>query len=122
MAFRYTKVPGSDNKHLFTSKENQSPAYNANVVIQTTAEQTTVWYAPTGATSFTATGLTNTPYQGDKLKIMFAPDGSADHIMTFSTGFNATGGTVTVDSDNPAAIEFTFDGTNWVETGRAVGA
>ena len=119
MAFRYSRVPGSDNSNAIPSRENQSPTYAANVAIATTAEETTVWYAPTGATTFTKSG---TPFQGDRMEVIFSPDGSADHVMTFGTGFNATGGTVTVDSDNPAAIEFIFDGTNWIETNRAVGA
>ncbi len=101
---------------------NETPAYAATVDLPfaSDAAKTNVYYSPTGATTFTAN--VKRPLKSDRLVMDFKADGSA-RTMTFSTGFSGLSATtIVVGANKSATISFQFDGANWVETARTVGA
>ena len=118
--YRYTSLPGTNNKFLTTYRENQAPTYAATMAITATMEKTKVWISPTGALTLTAT--TTTPSKGDEMDIIFTADGSA-RTVTFSTGFaGLTATTLVCTASKVSQISFIFDGSNWCEKSRAVAA
>lgn len=118
--YRYTSVPGINNKYLPVGRENQVPTYAAAMVITTTFEKTKVWISITGALALTAT--TTTPSKGDELEIIFTADGSA-RTVTPGAGFaGLTATTLVCTASKVSTMNFTFDGSNWIETGRTVAA
>lgn len=121
-SFRYTKVPGDDNSQLLTSRENQSPAYAAAIAIITKAEKTKVWIALTGALALTATNASGETKKGDELDVCFSADGSA-RTVTPGAGFaGLSASTIVCGANKTASISCYFDGTNWIEKSRTVGA
>lgn len=92
----------------------------------------------TGATTFTRvngdtitatlTGditvtLTAGVSRGDRLKLILTQDGTGSRLVTWPSNFKKAGGTLTLSIAAGAVdvIEMIYDGTNWVETSRAMG-
>jgi hypothetical protein len=108
-----------DNTGRILTVEYQAPVYAATIALQLASAQTIVKVAQlTGA--LTITGETTRPQIGDELCLLFNADGT-NRIVTFGTGF-ASAGTLTVTANKQASATFCFDGTSWVEVGRAVAA
>jgi len=74
-------------------------------------------------TSNTAATITATaPRAGYVLRLSFTTDGTAGNVITFSTGFKATG-TYTLSTANKYySIMFVSDGTNLIELSRTAAA
>jgi len=103
----------------------QTPAYAASIAIATkmAVKDTVVRVGTlTGNLSLTiGVGSSTThPYAGDTITCLFLADGS-NRTVTFSTGFTPSA-TLVVTASKRASASFMFDGTSWVETGRAIGA
>lgn len=97
----------------------QTPVYGASIAITTTKKNTKVIVGQlTGALTLTAV-LTNA-LAGDTLAILFGTDGT-QRVVTFSTGL-ASVGTLTIPASKFGSTSFCYDGTEWVETGRAITA
>jgi hypothetical protein len=113
--YRYTIVPGIDNRYLETFKEVKAIAFASTITVAPTQEETTYDFATlTGAMTVNAT---LTPcFTGDRMACMFLSNGS-DRIVTFNTGFTANG-TLTVPASNRSIITFVFNGVKWIETSR----
>ena len=99
------------------TNDYSNPAYVATLALVPTANDTVVNVQQlTGAMTINVavTGV----YIGDKLHFMFAAD-SSNRTVTFGTGL-ASGGTITVTASKYGFVDFMFNGTTFVETGRAV--
>lgn len=119
---RYPLVtkPNEDNTGRIITVEYQAPAYAASIALKLNAAKTYVKVAQlTGALSITAE--TTRPQIADEMTIMFNADGT-QRTVTFSTGFSPSAATLVIPISKQAAITFVFDGTSWVETGRAIAA
>ncbi len=57
---------------------------------------------------------------GDELILVLINGATTGRVVTFSTGLNARGGTITGTPDVSSTISFVHDGTGFIETGRAV--
>lgn len=113
--YRYTVVPGTNNKYTVPYKEIKPITYAATKTLAPTQEETTYNFAQlTGAITIS---VTITPcYTSDRMICMFSAD-ATNRIVTFSTGFSSRG-TLTVLASGRASIEFIFNGTNWQEVSR----
>lgn len=81
-----------------------------------------VVYAPvalTGALTLNITAVTSSKI-GDRLTVLLLSD-STGRVVTFGTNI-ATVGTLTLIASKRGSCSFTFDGTKYVETGRAIEA
>lgn len=119
---RYPLVtkPNEDNTGRVITVQYQAPAYAASIALKLDAAKTYVKVGQlTGALSLTAE--TNRPKIGDELTVMFAADGT-NRTVTLSTGLTGSAATIVVTASKQATYTAVFDGTSWVETGRAIGA
>lgn len=97
----------------------QTPAYGASIAITTTKKTTKVIPAQlTGALTLTA--VVTGALIGDILIFVFSADGT-NRVVTFSTNFNSAG-TLTVVASKFGSTSFCYNGTAWIETGRALTA
>lgn len=85
---------------------------NHEEVIYTTA-------ALTGALTLNITAVTSSKI-GDRLTVLLLSDGTG-RVVTFGTNI-ATVGTLTLIASKRGSCSFVFDGTKYVETGRAIEA
>lgn len=114
--YRYDVVPGLDNTYAIPYREIKAVAYASSVALAPTMEITTYNFATlTGA--MTVTAVVTPCYTGDKMICLFKAN-TTSRTVTFSTGFSANGA-LTVLASGSAQIEFTFNGTSWVEKGRS---
>lgn len=118
---RYTKIPGSDNKFLFASKEIQSPVYASTIDLAITAEETIVDHAQLTGDLTETVDIANS-YTGDRLRCLYTTDGSV-RTVTFSTNFIAD--PAVIKDSSQLIIDFVFMGAvgtsgTWVETSRKV--
>jgi hypothetical protein len=115
--FRFNKVPGLDNKHALTRKQNIEPEYSAEIDITPDAdtEETFVRISLEGNATLTA-GVTR-PFVSDKMRIFISTD-STERTVTFSDGFIA--GELPIGSDSQAIVDFMFSDYNekWIEVNR----
>lgn len=119
---RYPLVtkPNEDNTGRIITIDYQAPVYAASIALKLYAAKTYVKVGQlTGALSLTAE--TTRPQIGDELTIMFAADGT-NRTVTLSTGLVGSAATIVVTASKQATYTAVFDGTSWVETGRAIGA
>lgn len=108
-----------DNTGRIQTVEYQAPAYAATIALQLSSARTFIKVAQlTGALTMTAE--TTRPQIGDELQLLFVADGTA-RTVTFGTGFSPSA-TLVVAISKQASASFCFDGTSWVETGRAIAA
>lgn len=113
--YRYTIVPGTNNKYAVPYKEIKPITYAATKALAPTQEETTYNFAQlTGA--MTITVAVSPCYTGDKMTCIFVAD-ATNRVVTFSTNFSSRG-TLTVLASTSAVIQFVFNGTSWYETSR----
>lgn len=97
----------------------QTPAYAATVSVTTTHRKTKLIPALlTGALTINAV-VTNA-IAGDELACVFISD-SGGEVVTYGTNFKSAG-TQTLNASKWGGSAFVFNGTFWVETGRAISA
>lgn len=119
-----TRIPTAsekqkDNTDRIRDNEYIAPDYAATIALLPSKSYTLVNPAAlTGAVTFTA-GVT-VPQIGDRMDFLLVSDGTT-RTATFGTGFLPTG-TFAVTTAKHATIGFIFNGTGWLETGRAVSA
>jgi hypothetical protein len=118
---RYPLVtkPNEDNTGRIITTQYQAPVYAATIALKL-AEAINIVKVGQLTGALTMTAETTRPQIGDKLTILFAADATA-RTVTFSTGF-APSATLVVAISKQASASFMFDGTSWVETGRAIAA
>lgn len=119
---RYPLVtkPNEDNTGRVITTQYQAPAYAASIALKLSEAKTYVKVGTlTGALSITAEATR--PQIGDELTIMFLADGT-NRTVTLSTGLVGSAATIVVVASKQATYTAVFDGTSWVETGRAIGA
>lgn len=124
-AARFTGASNSENTSVSFMNDYLAPAYAATIAlaIKPTAAKTVIQPAVlTGAVTFTANvgNSTAAPFVGDHIRFYLVSDGTT-RTATFGTGFLPTG-TLAVTTAKYATIGFEFNGTGWIETGRAVSA
>ncbi|MFX1704594.1 hypothetical protein PV783_11605 [Chitinophaga sp. CC14] len=116
---RFTPGPNQDNTFRTVTQDYKAPAYAASIKITASQQDTLVVPATlTGAVTFTAD--TTLPFIGDKMRILLKADATS-RVATFGTGFSSAG-TLTLAISKEGYIEFIFNGTAWVEMGRALTA
>lgn len=119
MATRFGTASDQDTTGRTLTYALLSPAYAATIALVVNAFKTFCQYALlTGALTTTANTTGN--YIGDTLVCLFLADGT-NRTVTFSTGF-APSATLVVTASKRASCSFVWDGTAWVETGRAIQA
>jgi hypothetical protein len=114
---------GRDNTDRIRNNDFQEPAFAATIAIKAFASYTLIKPATlTGVVTFSANvgDASNGPFVGDRMEFLFTPDGTS-RVVTFGTGFLPTA-TLSVTTAKQAYIGFVFNGTGWIETGRAVNA
>lgn len=95
----------------------QTPAYAATISLTTTLRETKLIPALlTGALTINA--VVTSAIAGDTLRVDFSAD-TTNRVVTFGTNF-ASAGTLTVTASKFAGISFMYNGTVWVEQGRAI--
>ena len=110
---------GKDNTSRILNNQYLTPAYASTIALKPYMAYTLVNPAIlTGAVTFTATVVA--PFVGDRMTFLLVSDGTT-RTATFGTGFLPTG-TLAVTTAKNANISFIFNGTAWIETGRAVTA
>lgn len=120
--YRYTTIPGLDNKYAIPKKEIKNPAYAATIDLSVDAEDTIVDHAQlTG--NLTETINVTLPFTGDKLTLIYNTDGT-QRTVTFSTGFISAAPLVIADTSQ-AVVDFVFMGQvgasgTWVEKCRQI--
>lgn len=120
---RFSGAKNTENTYVGLRADYQLLAYAASiacVVKQGVAETLFQIAALTGALSLTINvgSATLDPQVGDVAQFLFLSDASI-RVITFSTGFK-TAGTLSTVASKKAFISFMFDGTDWVEQGRAI--
>lgn len=117
-----SRFPGGENKDntsRILTNDFQDKAYATPLAITTTKANTIVRVAQlTGALTITV-GTTN-PFIGDTITYLFSVDGT-NRTVTFSTGHQPSA-TLALTASKYGSATFMFNGTTWVETGRAVTA
>lgn len=121
---RFTGAKNNDNTDRLVKNDYQAPTYAASIAIATSpyAAKTLVAITLAGALTLTIGVGTSTtpPMVGDTVEFLILSDASI-RIVTFSTGFGPAGTLTTVASKSVTA-SFMFNGTAWIETGRAIQA
>ncbi len=113
--YRYSIIPGTDNRYTIPYKEIKAITYAASKTVAPTQEETTYDFAQlTG--NLTAIATITPCYTGDRMTCLFVADGT-DRVVTFSTGFSANG-TLTVPASTRATVSFVFNGSAWKESTR----
>lgn len=115
-----TTRPNEDNTGRIITNDYIAPVYAASIALKLSAAKTYVKVGLlTGALTLTAE--TTRPLIGDELVVMFLADGT-NRTVTLSTGLTGSAATIVVTASKQATYTAIFDGTSWVETGRAIGA
>jgi hypothetical protein len=109
----------TDKTSRVITNDFQDKAYAASIAVTTTADNTVVRVAElTGALTLTC-GTTN-PEIGNTVTYLFSVDGT-NRVVTFGTGHQPSA-TLALTADKYGSATFMFNGTTWIETGRAVTA
>jgi len=99
------------------TQDYQNPAYASTLTITTTAQNTTVQPGLLTGTMTLDIATTNALI-GDQVVVLFAADGTGNHVVTFGTGCQS-GGTLTVAESKFGKATGHFDGTNWIISSNA---
>lgn len=109
----------NDNTGRLLKLAEASVAYAATIAVTPNASKTYFNVAQlTGNATINAT-VSNCEIN-DEVVFTFSADGS-NRTVTFGTGLNASA-TIVVAASKNATTSFVFNGTTFVETGRAIGA
>jgi len=119
---RFGSWTNDNNTGSTITQEYQAPAYAATLSIVPTQQMTLL--APgqlTGAlTVNVGVGTATTPPNvGDSLEMLFGSDASS-RTVTFGTGLAVTASTLVIPGTKYGTINFTFNGTIWVEICRSI--
>jgi hypothetical protein len=101
---------------LYSTNTQMNPTYASTIAIDTTAANNFFLTTTSAVGNATITSPNINP-QGQQIQIVITGDASAIRTITFGTGFLATGTLATVVSKT-SVIDFTSNGTAYVETGR----
>ena len=101
---------------LYSTNTQMNPTYASTIAIDTTAANNFFLTTTSAVGNATITSPNINP-QGQQIQIVITGDASAIRTITFGTGFLATGTLSTVVSKT-SVIDFTSNGTAYVETGR----
>ncbi len=117
---RFTGAVTSNDKTGASMRiDSQSKTYAASIAVTTKADITTVVVGQlTGA--LTLTIGTTYPYIGDTVHYLFSVDGT-NRTVTFGTGHQPSA-TLALTASKYGSATFMFNGTTWIEVGRAVTA
>lgn len=117
--FRFASGVNQDNTYRVATNAQSTLTYASTIAVVPNAYTNTYLLTLTGAATLTIS--TVTPSLGDQAQFVFAASG-ANETVTFSTGFAVSASTLVVVSAKFGSIDFTFNGTVWVETGRSLTA
>ncbi len=101
---------------LYSTNTQMNPTYASTIAIDTTAANNFFLTTTSAVGNATITSPNINP-QGQQIQIVITGDASAIRTITFGTGFLATGTLATVVSKT-SVVDFTSNGTAYVETGR----
>jgi len=101
---------------LYSTNTQMNPTYASTIAIDTTAANNFFITTTSAVGNATITSPNINP-QGQQIQIVITGDASAIRTITFGTGFLATGTLATVVSKT-SVVDFTSNGTVYVETGR----
>ena len=101
---------------LYSTNTQMNPTYASSIAIDTTAANNFFITTTSAVGNATITSPNINP-QGQQIQIVITGDASAIRTITFGTGFLATGTLATVVSKT-SVVDFTSNGTVYVETGR----
>jgi len=101
---------------LYSTSTQMNPTYASSIAIDTTAA-INFFLTTTSAVGNATITSPNIAPAGQQIQIVITGDSSAIRTITFGTGFLSTGTLATVVSKS-SAIDFTSNGTVYVETGR----
>jgi hypothetical protein len=101
---------------LYSTNTQMNPTYASSIAIDTTAANNFFITTTSAVGNATITSPNINP-QGQQIQIVITGDASAIRTITFGTGFLATGTLATVVSKT-SVVDFTSNGTAYVETGR----
>jgi len=114
---RFAITPNEDNTGRVLTYDYKKPAYASTLSVKPNAFKTYIEPAVlTGA--MTVNAVTTNAQEYDELVFILLSD-TTSRTVTFGTNFKTTG-TIAPAISKSATISFVFDGTNWLETGRAV--
>lgn len=119
---RFTVGAGEDKTFRVNTQDYKTPAYAATLNIVPSEHIT---YVKPGALTGALTinvgvgTATTAPYLFDKMVLMFEASG-AERTVTLGTGIAKTAATVVIADTKKAIVELIFDGTEWVESSRAI--
>lgn len=109
--------PPKDNTGRSLSYKLLTPTYAAVVYVQPSNYETIVLADTLTGTQTDSASVTGA-WVGDRLTYIFQSDtASGGHVVTFGNHM-VTSGTLTVDAEQKASIQFIFDGVAWVACGR----
>ena len=101
---------------LYSTNTQMNPTYASSIAIDTTAANN-FFITTTSAVGHATITSPNINPAGQQIQIVITGDASAIRTITFGTGFLATGTLATVVSKT-SVVDFTSNGTVYVETGR----
>lgn len=117
---RISSGANQDNTGRVITLDYQAPAYAATLAPAITAMDTVVGpIALTGALTFNPS-VTNS-FIGDRLRVLFT-NGTGGALVVTSGANTSNAGTLSVAAGKKGSLSFVFDGTTWVEVGRAATA
>lgn len=109
----------NDNTGRLLRLAESDVAYAATIAVTPNASKTYYHVAQlTGNATINAT--VSSCEKGDEVVFLFSADAS-NRTVTFGTGLNASA-TIVVAANKNATTSFVYNGTTFVETGRAIGA
>lgn len=116
---RFGAAPADDNTGRVLTIKTLEPIYASTLSIKPNASKTFLKPATlTGAMTINCVETNCAKY--DELVVILTSD-TTSRTVTFGTNF-ISAGTIAPAISKQATISFVYDGTNWVETGRAVQA
>lgn len=121
---RFGITAGQDNTGRVLNYRwyNPTDAAGADTVnLAPRAYSTVIKYSAVDSLAFDVTS-TASCYAGDHLRFMVTNSSGSGHLVKF-IGSNwqlSSSGNITLTASKRATIDFIFDGTYWVETGRMV--
>jgi hypothetical protein len=101
---------------LYSTNTQMNPTYASSITLDTTAANNFFITTTSAVGNATLTPSTINP-AGQQIQIVITGDATAVRTITFGTGFLSTGTISTVQSKT-VVIDFTSNGTAYVETGR----
>lgn len=125
---RATGAVNRDNTGAVLTNDYQTPAYAATLAPVLKAAFTLIKPGTlTGAltinlaTPVVYTDNDTAPFVGDKVRFLLVSDGTS-RTVTFGTNMAPTATTFVVTTAKYGSVEFTFNGTIWLETSRSISA